>query len=267
MLRPLLANLTLCLPLVAQVPASAAVAQKPAAATQAKAQAQAKGQEQGKAGTRPASQDKRSAEARAQRRAEFEARRPLLEAFPRTQRLLAFLHRVDETTYKAVVEHAARIAARRENQALGLARRHVPELHRLVRRLRRTSLKAYQRAIRELVADHARLERARAQSEEAFQAALLDWQFNTKLRLLTARLRLGVDAEQKAKILRSAKDLLAKRDQARRELLRQQKQRHMQQIQKLDKRLAEDADENIQRQLRAIERSARKARPRNKRGK
>ena len=186
------------------------------------------------------------------RREERQARTHITSAYPQTRHLLNYLRRTDAPTYRSLLAHSAKLTRRRQNEVLRFAREHHPELARLVVRLRRKHPWAYNSAIRDLLADHARLLRAKQRSDAEYEVALTEWKLRSQVRLVAARVSVANQPEFQKQLT----DLLTQGEAAKRRQIQMQIERYKQQIERLEKRLAQDPEQRVKRQLRTINRRA-----------
>jgi len=169
-------------------------------------------------------------------------------AFPRTRNLLVYLEKNDARSFEAILNHSEKITKRREKAALRLAREHHPELLRLIVTLQRRFPRAYHSAVRELVADNARLMRAKQISDKEYDAALTEWMLRSKVRLVAAQMTV----HSRPQFQKQLESLLIQGEKAKRRQVQLQIQRHRDQIKRLQRRLDQDPARNVDRQLRVI---------------
>lgn len=169
-------------------------------------------------------------------------------AFPRTRNLLVYLEKNDARAFEAILNHSEKITKRREKAALRLAREHHPELLRLIVTLQRRFPRAYHSAVRDLVADNARLLRAKQIGDKEYDAALTEWMLRSKVRLVAAQMTV----RNRPQFQKQLESLLIQGEKAKRRQVQLQIQRYRDQIKRLQRRLDQDPARNVDRQLRVI---------------
>lgn len=145
----------------------------------------------------------------------------------------------------------------RQAAALKFAERHHPELHDLVNRLKKSKRRRveYRNAIRQLYRDSERLARLKERAPSRYELALKQWQLDSRLRLLVARMTMSAGAPE---LQAQLDDLLEQRMQARRALLKHDRKRLAARLARLDEQietLEEDPQETIEKDLLRIQRS------------
>ena len=147
------------------------------------------------------------------------------------------------------------ITPERQAAALKFAELHHPELFELVKGLRKARRAAYEKAVRQLYNDSERLARLKERVPSRYELALTEWQLDSRLRLLVARITMSAgDPEMEAQL----RELLKKRLEARLALLKLDRERQAARLKKLDEQIEEiEADENaaIDKDLVRIQRS------------
>ncbi|REJ91517.1 MAG: hypothetical protein DWQ29_05640 [Planctomycetota bacterium] len=143
-----------------------------------------------------------------------------------------------------------------EHAALEFARDHHPELADLLDQLRATNPKGYRNAIREVARDRARLERIEERNPERYELELKAWTIDSRIRLTAAQSVMG-DADEARVRLR---DLLVERNVVKLELLRFERQRLSDRLERIDasiERLESDPETTADRELDQLLRRAR----------
>lgn len=153
----------------------------------------------------------------------------------------------------------------RQAAALKFAELHHPELHQLIQGLKRGNRPEYQKAVRQLYSDSERLARLKERAPDRYELALAEWQTNSRLRLLVARMTMSTgDPELEAQL----DDLLQKRLDARLNLLKFDRERHAARLAKMDEQIEQlesDREVAIQKELAEIQRSLGVNKPKPKR--
>lgn len=142
----------------------------------------------------------------------------------------------------------------RQAAALKFAELHHSELYELMRRLKAAKRPEYQRAIRQLYNDSERLARLKERTPSRYELALTEWQLDSRLRLLVARMTMSDDPELEAEL----QNLLKKRVETRLALLKLERERQQARLEKLQdqiQEIEEDRDSAIQKDLQRIRRS------------
>lgn len=199
------------------------------------------------------SKQRRAQRKEAQKREERRARTHISAAYPRSAALLDYLAERDRRTFEDVLGHSRKIARRQAKAALAMARKHHPEIARLIVRLRGKSPAAYDAAIRNLVADMARIERAEARGPKEHELALTEWKLRSQARLVAARMAMRNDPRLSAQLDK----ILTQGESAKRRQLQMEIKRHERHIERLRRRLAQDPAKSVQSQVKKIQRQAR----------
>jgi len=137
----------------------------------------------------------------------------------------------------------------REQAALEFARRHHPELVKLLAYLKTNEAKEYQRAVSELFRTSERLEHARQRDEKRYELELKAWQLRSQIQLLAAKLKLSPDDKA---LLSKLSKLLTEQVDLRREMLVAERQRLSERIAQIDEQIAKtakDREKQVQKQL------------------
>lgn len=180
------------------------------------------------------------------------AKNHIAVAFPRTRSLLGYLERRDTKAFDAVIEHSQKITRRLENAALQMAREHHPELSSLILRLREKHRRSYEVAIRDLVSDHQKIQRAKARGKSDYSLALKEWKLRSQARLIAARMTVQNAPELKKKL----EAVLTEGEAAKRQQMQLEIQRYEEQIQKLQSRMKQDPANSVRSQIKRFQRKA-----------
>lgn len=152
---------------------------------------------------------------------------------------------------------AAKVIMTPERQAAAMkfAELHHPELYQLLQGLKRGSRAEYQQAVRQLYSDSERLARLKERAPSRYDFVLTEWQLDSRMRLLVARMTMSSDdPELKAQL----QELLKKRHENRLALLKLDRERQAARLAKLDDQIQEmesDREAAIQKDLLRIQRS------------
>ncbi len=139
-------------------------------------------------------------------------------------------------------------------------RAHHPELDVLLAYLQQHRPTEYDRAVRDLYRNVARIESWRERDPERYQLELRLWQLESQTQLLAARVTM-LDEQQRHDELR---ELLRQQLALRIELLKRERSRVAERLSKLDQQIAEmqdNQDQMISRQLQTLLRSFESAKP------
>ena len=117
------------------------------------------------------------------------------------------------------------------------------------------------RGFRELLADHARITRAKALGDAEYDAALTEWKLRSQVRLVAAQMTVDNQPE----LQKQLETLLTQGERAKRRQIQLQIKRQYEQIKRLRRRLEQDPARNVQRQLRAINKRVKPQSKKNKR--
>ncbi len=143
----------------------------------------------------------------------------------------------------------------RQAAALKFAELHHPELYHLLLGLKQARQAEYQQAIRQLYNDSERLARLKERVPSRYEFVLAEWQLDSRLRLLIARMTMISDDPELAAQLQ---DLLKKRYETRLGLLKMDRERQAAKLAKLDDQiqaLETDRELALQKDLSRIQRS------------
>lgn len=122
----------------------------------------------------------------------------------------------------------------REAAALTFVAAHHPELSPLLAHLKKSRPNEYQRVIRKIFVDSERLAQSREAHPRRYELELKDWQFDSRIQLLVARLTMGRTPALEQELRRTLEEQL----QARRDLLALERDRVAARLATLDKDLA-----------------------------
>ena len=143
----------------------------------------------------------------------------------------------------------------RQAAALKFAELHHPELYQLLLGLKRGSRAEYQQAVRQLYNDSERLARLKERVPSRYEFLLTEWQLDSRLRLLVARMTMSAgDPELEAEL----EELLKKRLDNHLALLKFDRERQAARLARLDDQIQEiesDRESAIQKDLLRIQRS------------
>ena len=147
------------------------------------------------------------------------------------------------------------ITPERQAAALKFAELHHPELYQLVNGLKRARRAEYHKAVRQLYNDSERLARLKERLPSRYELALSEWQLDSRLRLLVARMTMSAgDPELEGQL----RELLKKRLDVRMELLKLDRERQAARLEKLEEQIEEiefDEEAAIEKDLLRIQRS------------
>ena len=147
----------------------------------------------------------------------------------------------DETPAKkaAAVEGAKNdvdpIPPKRETAAIKFAQQHHPELAELLNRLKASHPDQFTKALRELDKTRDRLEKARENDAERYAILLHEWQLDSRVRLLAARLTMSTSEELETEL----RQALTERHDVRLQLLTYDREKSKTRLQKMDEQIAE----------------------------
>lgn len=147
------------------------------------------------------------------------------------------------------------ISPKREEAAVAFAQQHHRELAELLTRLKVSFPEEYMKALRELDKTRSRLEKAREYDEDRYAILLREWQLDSRVRLLAARLTMSTSAELEAEL----RQALAERHDARLQLLTYEREKSKTRILKMDEQIAEhvqNRESSIDREFDRIKKTA-----------
>lgn len=143
----------------------------------------------------------------------------------------------------------------REAAAMAFAQQYHPELAELLTRLRDSNSVQFAKAIRELDQTRERLEKTRERDPERYSIMLHEWQLDSRVRLLAARLTMSTSAELETEL----RQVLTERHDVRLQLLTYDRERSKARLQKMDEQITEHVqsrDATVDRELDRIKKNA-----------
>ena len=147
------------------------------------------------------------------------------------------------------------LPAERETASALFARQQHPELADLLVRLKKRHPDQFAKAIRELDKTRERLEKQRDKDRERYAILLHEWQLDSRIRLLSARLTMGATQELEQEL----RQVLLERHDVRLELLTLEHERSKRRVQKLNDQIVENVqnrESSVDRELDRIKKSA-----------
>lgn len=147
------------------------------------------------------------------------------------------------------------ISPKREEAAVAFAQQHHRELAELLTRLKVSFPEEYMKALRELDKTRSRLEKAREYDEDRYAILLREWQLDSRVRLLAARLTMSTSAELEAEL----RQALTERHDARLQLLTYDREKSKARFLKMDEQIAEhvqNRESSIDREFDRIKKTA-----------
>ncbi len=141
---------------------------------------------------------------------------------------------------------------RREAAALAFAKKHHPELEKLLRQLRGMDQKEYGKAVRELYRVSERLSALESRAPHFYEVQLELWKANSSATLLAARLQLNPGNEDLRQEFRAA---LERKMETQIRVNKEELARARERVQRLEnnlERLERDGPQMIERQLRQL---------------
>lgn len=155
-----------------------------------------------------------------------------------------------------------RVDTKLEQIALALVKEHLPELEKLIERLRKDDPRQYDLAIRDLAKSARKLETAKNRDEALFEIEVEILKTQSQAKLLAGKLKVR-DSESDRKLLRTVVERLHKAEVARSEYnvdyLKDRVQRAQQQLATAEKRLATfetNTDAHVQKRYAGLLRTA-----------
>lgn len=143
----------------------------------------------------------------------------------------------------------------REAAAMSFAQQYHPELAELLTRLRDNNPAQFAKAVRELDQTRDRLEKNRERDPERYSIMLHEWQLDSRVRLLAARLTMSTSTELEAEL----RQVLNERHDVRLQLLTYDRERSKVRLQKMDEQIAEHVqsrEATVDREVDRIKKSA-----------
>jgi len=180
------------------------------------------------------------------------AKNHITAAFPRTRSLLTYLEERDTEALGVLLGHSEKLTRRLESAALEMAKQHHPELSSLLLRLRGRHPRSYQTAIRELVGDHQRIQRAMTRGKGDHDLALEEWKLRSQARMIAARMTVRSTPE----LSKQLATVLTQEDAVKRRQLQLEIKRYQRQIDQLQRQLNSDPARNVRAQVKKIQRQA-----------
>lgn len=147
------------------------------------------------------------------------------------------------------------VSPQREVAAVGFAEQHHPELALLLGRLKESHPDQYMKALRELDKTRARLEKARETDADRYAILLREWQLDSRVRLLAARLTMSTSEELETEL----RQALTERHDVRLQLLTYDREKSKTRLLKVDEQIAEhvqNRETSIDREFDRIKKSA-----------
>lgn len=147
------------------------------------------------------------------------------------------------------------VSPQRETAAMLFAQQHHPELAELLTRLRDSNPGQFTKAIRELDQTRERLEKNRERDPERYSIMLHEWQLDSRVRLLAARMTMSTSAELETEL----RQVLTERHDVRLQLLTYDRERSQARLQKMDEQIAEHVqsrEATVDRELDRIKKNA-----------
>ena len=135
------------------------------------------------------------------------------------------------------------------------AQQYHPELADLLTRLRDSHPDQFTKAIKELDRTRERLEKFRERDTERYSILLREWQLDSRVRLLAARLTMSTSAELETEL----RQVLTERHDVRLQLLTYDRERSKTRLQKMDEQIAEHVqsrESTVDRELDRIKKNA-----------
>ena len=156
---------------------------------------------------------------------------------------------------EAAKNDAEPIAPKREAAAIKFAQQHHPELAELLSRLKASHPEQYTKALRELDKTRERLEKVQDNDADRYAILLREWQLDSRVRLLAARLTMSTSVELETEL----RQVLTERHDVRLQLLTYDREKSKTRLQKVDEQIAEhvqNREVSIDREFDRIKKSA-----------
>lgn len=147
------------------------------------------------------------------------------------------------------------IPPKREAAAIKFAQKHHPELADLLGGLKASHPDQYTKALRELDKTRDRLEKAKEIDSDRYAILLHEWQLDSRVRLLAARLTMSTSEELENEL----RQALTERHDVRLQLLTYDREKSKTRLQKMDEQIAEhvqNREASIDREFDRIKRTA-----------
>jgi hypothetical protein len=135
------------------------------------------------------------------------------------------------------------------------AQKHHPELAELLARLKASYPEQYTKALRELDKTRTRLDKARETDADRYAILLREWQLDSRVRLLAARLTMSTSEELETEL----RQALTERHDVRLQLLTYDREKSKTRLVKVDEQIAEhvqNREVSIDREFDRIKKSA-----------
>ncbi|MBC7821328.1 MAG: hypothetical protein IAG10_30950 [Planctomycetaceae bacterium] len=147
------------------------------------------------------------------------------------------------------------ISPKREKAAVAFAQQHHPELAELLTRLKASHPDQYTKALRELDRTRERLEKAQEKDSDRYAILLREWQLDSRVRLLAARMTMGGTPELETEL----RQVLLERHDVRLQLLTYDREKSKARFLKMDEQIAEhvqNREASVDRELDKIKKNA-----------
>ena len=138
------------------------------------------------------------------------------------------------------------ISPKREKDAVAFAQQHHPQLADLLVRLKASQSEQYTKALRELDKTRTRLEKAKETDADRYAILLREWQLDSRVRLLAARIMMSTSGELESEL----RQVLTERHDVRLQLLTYDREKSKTRLQKVD----EQIEEHVQNRTTSIDR-------------
>lgn len=147
------------------------------------------------------------------------------------------------------------ISPKRETAAVAFAQQHHPQLAELLTRLKASHPDQYTKALRELDKTRSRLEKARESDADRSAILLREWQLDSRVRLLAARITMSTSEELEIEL----RQVLTERHDVRLQLLTYDREKSKSRLRKVDEQIAEhvqNRETSIDREFDRIKKTA-----------
>ena len=147
------------------------------------------------------------------------------------------------------------ISPKREAAAVAFAQQHHPQLAELLTRLKASHPEQYTKALRELDKTRMRLEKAQETDADRYAILLREWQLDSRVRLLAARITMTTSEELETEL----RQVLTERHDVRLQLLTYDREKSKTRLQKVDEQIAEhvqNRESSIDREFDRIKKTA-----------
>ncbi|HND50899.1 MAG TPA: hypothetical protein PLV92_00825, partial [Pirellulaceae bacterium] len=146
---------------------------------------------------------------------------------------------------------AVGVTPEREAAVMKFVEQHHPELGTLLVRLKDGDRKEYDRAVRDLFRVSERLAQTHERDQSRYELELRAWQVQSRIDLLTARMRMSGGEELKSQL----RQTLLEQHQIKQQLLQFERDRVAERLQKLDEQLKgieQSREDIVEKQLRLL---------------